>query len=262
MPSAYDIFGIRSDGTAIITSGSGYDRKFEYWKDTVAISQCIDNAARLRGAGDPAGRVSSGDFPDSLCPYGGVLGELCVHADRLRRRRGGVLAGLCKPDTKSRFYGFPIARIGVIYGAAQLVCGLAFMALGKWVPVWAAVLVYALGLGAAAIGLIAADTVAEEIQAQDVRLKVNVSFMRDLQSKVNRMAAQCDLAELRQLSEDIRYSDPVSSDALAEIERDLAAAVDDLQAAVVDGDWQAARTLCRNTSALLTERNRLCKLNK
>lgn len=123
-------------------------------------------------------------------------------------------------------------------------------------------LVYALGLGAAAIGLIAADTVAEEIQAQDVRLKVNVSFMRDLQSKVNRMAAQCELAELRQLSEDIRYSDPVSSDALAEIERDLAAAVDDLQAAVVDGDWQAARTLCRNASALLTERNRLCKLNK
>lgn len=119
MPSAYDIFGIRSDGTAIITSGSGYNRKFEYWKDTVAISQCIDNAARLRGAGDPAGRVSSGDFPDSLCPYGGVLGELCVHADRLRRRRGGVLAGLCKPDTKSRFYGFPIARIGVIYGAAM-----------------------------------------------------------------------------------------------------------------------------------------------
>ena len=136
------------------------------------------------------------------------------------------------------------------------------MALGKWVPVWAAVLVYALGLGAAAIGLIAADAVAEEIQAQDVRLKVNVSFMRDLQSKVNRMAAQCELAELRQLSEDIRYSDPVSSDALAEIERDLAAAVDDLQAAVVDGDWQAARTLCRNASALLTERNRLCKLNK
>ena len=126
----------------------------------------------------------------------------------------------------------------------------------------AAVLVYALGLGAAAIGLIAADTVAEEIQAQDVRLKVNVAFMRDLQSKVNRMAAQCELAELRQLSEDIRYSDPVSSDALAEIERDLAAAVDDLQAAVVDGDWQAARTLCRNASALLTERNRLCKLNK
>lgn len=180
----------------------------------------------------------------------------------------GVVAAACwlafvrKPDAKSRFYGFPIARIGVIYGAAQLVCGLAFMALGKWVPVWAAVLVYALGLGAAAIGLIAADTVAEEIQAQDVRLKVNVSFMRDLQSKVNRMAAQCELAELRQLSEDIRYSDPVSSDALAEIERDLAAAVDDLQAAVVEGDWQAARTLCRNASALLTERNRLCKLNK
>ena len=37
----------------------------------------------------------------------------------------GVVAAACwlafvrKPDTESRFYGFPIARIGVIYGAAM-----------------------------------------------------------------------------------------------------------------------------------------------
>ena len=52
-----------------------------------------------------------------------------------------------KPDARSRFYGFPIAKIGVIYGGVQLVLGLLMMALGKWVPVWVAVLLYAVLLG-------------------------------------------------------------------------------------------------------------------
>ena len=42
----------------------------------------------------------------------------------------------------------------------------------------------------------------------------------------------------------------------------LSAAVDELQAAYVDGDSDAVAQLCRKASALLAERNRLCKLNK
>ena len=172
------------------------------------------------------------------------------------------IAFLKKPDAKSRFYGFPIAKIGVIYGGAQLLLGLVFMALGKWLPVWVAALVYAIALGAAVIGLVSADAVAEEIHTQDEQLKKNVTFMRTLQSKVNQMAAQCSLPEIKQFSEEVRYSDPVSSDALADIERDLSAAVDDLQAAIVDGDNVAASQLVKKADNLLKERNRLCRLNK
>ena len=131
-----------------------------------------------------------------------------------------------------------------------------------WIPVWAAVLVYAIALGVAAIGLISADAVREEIQRQDVKLKKDVSFMRNLQSKVCQMATQCDAPELKRFAEDIRYSDPVSSDALGDIEQELAAAVEALQAAVVDGDSESVAQLCRKASAVLAERNRLCKLGK
>ena len=171
-------------------------------------------------------------------------------------------AFLKKPDARSRFYGFPIAKIGVIYGGAQLVLGLLLMALGKWVPVWVAVLLYAIALGAAVIGLVSADAVVEEIHVQDRKLKKNVTFMRALQSQVNQMASQCSLSEVKQFSEDVRYSDPVSSDALAEIERDLSAAVEELQAAIVDGDNGAALQMVKKADNLLKERNRLCKLNK
>ena len=150
------------------------------------------------------------------------------------------IAFVKNPDAKSRFYGFPIAKIGVIYGAVQLITGLLFMALAAIAPVWAAVLVYAIALGAAVIGLISAEAVVSEIHVQDAKLKKNVSLMRSLQSKVNQMAAQSENADIKSLADALRYSDPVSNDAITDAEADLAAAVDEL----------------------LAERNRLCKLNK
>lgn len=172
------------------------------------------------------------------------------------------IAFIINPDAKSRFYGFPIAKIGAIYGLVQLMAGILFMALAALVPAWVAVLVYAIALGAAVIGLISAEAVAEEIHNQDAKLKKNVSLMRSLQSKVNQMAAQSEDAAIKALAEEFRYSDPVSSDAIADAETDLAAAVDELQSAYVDGDSEAVAKLCRKASALLAERNRLCKLNK
>ena len=176
------------------------------------------------------------------------------------------IALIKNPDAKSRFYGFPIAKIGAIYGLVQLMAGILFMALAALVPAWGAVLVYAIALGAAVIGLISAEAVAEEIHNQDAKLKKDVTLMRSLQSKLNQMAAQCDnpdaAAEVKRFAEEMRYSDPVSSEALAEIEADLSAAVDELQAAIVEGESNAAKQLCRKASAVLAERNRLCKLNK
>lgn len=172
------------------------------------------------------------------------------------------IAFIKNADAKSKFYGFPVAKIGVIYGVTQLVVGILFMTLAKVVPSWVAILVYAIALGAAVIGLVTADTVVEEIQKQDVKLKKDVSLMRSLQSKVNQMAAQSEEAAIKALADEFRYSDPVSNEAIADAEADLAAVVDELQAAYVDGDSEAVAKLCRKASALLAERNRLCKLNK
>ena len=178
----------------------------------------------------------------------------------------GYVGVVRQEDAKSRFYGFPIAKIGLVYGFAQLVLGLVVMALASWIPAWLAAVVYVLMLGAACLGLIAADTVVEQIHVQDTKLRGDVRLMRSLQSKLNQMAAQCDnpdaAAEVKRFAEEMRYSDPVSSEALADIEADLVAAVDELQSAAVDGDSASVKQLCRKASGILAERNRLCKLNK
>ena len=176
------------------------------------------------------------------------------------------IAFLKKPNAKSRFYGFPLAKLAVIYFAAQLVLGFVFMGVGPFIPWWISVVVFTVLLAAAALGLISTSAVVAEIEQQDRKLKKDVALMRGLQSKVKQMASQCADAEtakaVQGFAEELRYSDPVSSAALAAIERDLSAAVDELQSAIVDGDSAATGQLCRRASAVLAERNRLCKLNK
>ena len=53
---------------------------------------------------------------------------------------------------KSRFYGFPIIRVGLCYLAVQIALSLLGMAYDVFVPVWAAVLVFGLLLIAAVFG--------------------------------------------------------------------------------------------------------------
>lgn len=188
--------------------------------------------------------------------YGFTLAAFAVVATSI------YIAFIKQPDAKSRFYGFPVARIGVIYGAAQLVVSLVVMALALWMPWWIPVVVYAVGLGVAVIGLVSAEAVAEEIKTQDVKLKKETSLMKGLQSKLEQMAAKTDDAAIKALAEEFRYSDPVSNTAIADAEAELAAAVNELQAAFAGADKDAVAQLCNKTSALLAERNRLCKLNK
>lgn len=173
-------------------------------------------------------------------------------------------AGFNGENTRSKFYGFPILKIGFIYFAAQIIIGWIISGIGV-VPVSVAIPVYAIGLAAAALGLIATDAVKEEIEKQDVKLKKDVSAMRALQSQVNQLASQAAgeaQKALQKFAEDLRYSDPVSCAMSHDAELELSALVSDLQNAVVEGDEASTLTLCRKAGAVLAERNRLCKLGK
>lgn len=170
--------------------------------------------------------------------------------------------------TRSKFYGVPIARIGIIYLVIQLIAGFGAMGLAfvPKMPVWPFVIVFLLILAAAAIGLIATDATRDEIERQDAVLKKDVSKMRGLQSLGSSLLSQCDdpavSAEVEKLAEQLRYSDPVSSDACAESEKELSNLMEELQRAIMEGDNAGAVGLAKRAQATLAERNRICKLNK
>ena len=168
-------------------------------------------------------------------------------------------------SAKSKFYGFPIARLTVIYLAVQFALSIVSMATAKWVPAWVGILLFSLILCAAAIGFIAADAMRNEVERQDTALKKDVTVMRSLQSKLRMMESNCEgeaKKAVSELSELARYSDPVSHEATAAIEAELMTNVDELQAALVDGENEAILAMCKKCTALLGERNSLCRLNK
>ena len=67
---------------------------------------------------------------------------------------------------------------------------------------------------------------------------------------------------MQELADEFKYSDPVSSEALKEVEENLKRSVGQLQGAVLNSAVNEIADLCRKVSIELSERNRLCKLNK
>ena len=169
-------------------------------------------------------------------------------------------------DAKSRFYGFPIARVGVLYLTAQLIASFIEMPLARMLSAWAALILNLLLLVAAVIGCVTVTTMRDEIVRQDGQLRAKVSAMRELQSLSASLVGQCPDEALKpmlqRLADDFRYSDPVSSENTRELEEDMKAQLSDIQQALVEGDAPGVKKLCAKLAASLAERNRVCSVSK
>ena len=167
---------------------------------------------------------------------------------------------------KSRFYGFPIIRIGLCYLAVQVALSLLGMAYDDLIPVWVVLLVFGLLLIASVIGCITVEAMRDEIAVQDGKLKNTVFRMRELQSLSATLVNQCtddDLKKtVKKIADELRFSDPVSSDATAALEDELRRQLGEVQQAIVDGDTEGAKALCVKVMGNLTERNRVCSISK
>lgn len=122
---------------------------------------------------------------------------------------------------KSKFLGVPIIYVGVIYLVVQLIAFVAFMVF-PIIPSWVTVIVCALILVIFAICLISADVARDEINRVEEKVNRKVFYIRELQADVEMLAEQEQNPEIKtsltRLAEKIRYSDPMSNVALADLE--------------------------------------------
>lgn len=158
---------------------------------------------------------------------------------------------------RSRFYGFPIFRVGIVYLTVQVVLSLVFMILGGWIPLWIPVLCYCVVLGMAAIGLIAADNVRDSVRVVEEKQADGTVFIRNLRRGANVLSSR--YPELEPLAEALRYADPVSTGASEPYERQLAELMNQMESA----PDEAARIRLKNQAMeLLNQRNAVCKSSK
>ncbi len=170
---------------------------------------------------------------------------------------------------KSRFYGFPILKVGLLYVLIIFILAICFIViscLSGFDMLWIVLAVYVIVTGLAAIGLIAADSARNYVEIEENRGAADTTFMRKLRQTVAALEGLAEKEELktaiRKLADDIRYSDPVSSETTFAVEEALRKGVEALQTDIRSHREDEALAGCRRLSASLRERNLICKANK
>ena len=167
---------------------------------------------------------------------------------------------LGKEDTlKSKFLGFPVVHIGIVYLIVQTVVFAVFMAVPT-LPVWSAIVVCVLVLGISAICMISAEAGRSEIERIEAQVKQKVFYIKSLQVDVELLANSesngATKEALQKLAEKIRFSDPMSLPHLEAIEKEIADKTNTLK---VTADKLA---VVSEIDALLSERNAKIKILK
>ena len=154
---------------------------------------------------------------------------------------------------KSKFLGLPVVHIGIVYLIVQMTALAVFTAVPA-LPAWSATVACAVILGISAVCMSAGETGRSEIERVEAKVQKKVFFIKELQADVELLAdAETDTgikAALQQFAEKIRFSDPMSDDALAEIESTIAARVAELK----NGSDKMA--IIHELDLLLAERNK------
>jgi hypothetical protein len=114
--------------------------------------------------------------------------------------------------------------------------------------------------------LISADIGNQEIERIDRVVRAKTFRIRSLQAEVEALVAKTEDVSLRkaltELSEAIRYSDPMSHAQLADLENKIEAKTAALIKVAEHGNAENAGTLCAELRQLVAERNRKCNILK
>lgn len=172
-------------------------------------------------------------------------------------------ASFFKDDRKlsSKFLKIPTIYVSTGYFSIQFVIFLIFK-FANMVPTWVAVLINAIILAAALILLISVDSASEYVQSVDDKVKVKVQSLKLLQADVEMIEEKVqDPAVKKQvaaLAEKIRFSDPMSNAALADLEANISGKVETLK----NTPEEEMEPLIQTISSLIDERNKKCKILK
>ena len=160
---------------------------------------------------------------------------------------------------KSKFLGFPLVHIGIVYAVIQVIVFAVFLFVPT-LPVWSAIVVCSVIVGISAVSMISADAGRNEIERVEAKVQKKVFYIRELQADIELLADNETNADVKtaltQLTEKIRFSDPMSSEQLADLENKISAKVLELKTAPNKVE------IITELNSLLDERNKKCKILK
>ena len=160
---------------------------------------------------------------------------------------------------KSKFLGFPLVHIGIVYAVIQVIAFAVFMFVPT-LPTWSAIVVCSIIAGVSAVCMISADAGRNEIERVEAKVQKKVFYIRELQADIELLADNETNADVKtaltQLAEKIRFSDPMSNEQLVDLENKISIKAAELKNAA------SKMEIITELNSLLDERNKKYKILK
>ena len=206
------------------------------------------------------GGIENGNYDDATFWIGYVfimltfLGQL------------GVAWSVCSTDSLQKlFYNLPLIKVSYSGLIAAVIVGSLCMALSG-AAYWIGVIVCCIVLAIIVIAGMKAKIAADAVSAIDEKVKVKTFFIKALTVDAEGLMARAQTeeikAECKAVYEAVRYSDPMSHEALAATETQITLSFAELTNAVCTNDVAGVKAKAQVVRILVDDRNKKCKLLK
>lgn len=133
-------------------------------------------------------------------------------------------------------------------------------------PYWVGAILCAALLALNVVAVVKATAAVDLVSAVDEKIKVQTFFIKSLTVDAECLMAKAKSAEVKaeckKVFEAIRYSDPMSHDALSSVEGQITIQFAKLSETVANGSVESVAAVAEDLLILLTERNKKCRLLK
>lgn len=134
------------------------------------------------------------------------------------------------------------------------------------IPYWAGIILCVVVLAFNIIAVVKASAAIDIVGGMDDKVKEKTFFIKsliiDAESLIARAKSERIKAECKKVYEAVRYSDPMSNDALASIESDINIKFSKFSEAVISEDSETVSLLANEIIILLGDRNMRCRMVK
>ena len=168
-------------------------------------------------------------------------------------------------NAKKMFYGLSLIKITYTGLVVSLIFGGLCMAI-KGLPYWVGVIVCAIVLVANLLSILKATVAIKEVERIDTKIKTQTAFIKlltvDADTLMASASSEADKAACRKVCEAVRYSDPMSCDALSAVEAQMTLKFAELSEAVKAADTEKVSQTANEMLILIGDRNNRCKILK
>ena len=168
-------------------------------------------------------------------------------------------------NIKKTFFGLPVAELGITYLIIQAIWGLACLFITQ-IPSSFAIVVSTILLAFYSVAIIVAVIGRDYVSEVDTKIKIKTFFTKSMLVDIETLIAKTENTEIKEelvkLADIVKYSDPMSSEALQNVEGRISDKYNTLENAVEINNADEVATICKSLDVLFVERSKKCMLLK